>query len=490
MKPALWLRIVLWVALLSVLAGCNPLPSKPVPATPLTLSGGTEIGDVGSLPVYRLSLALDPAKRRLEGRQAVTYSNHSGVELSEIVFRLYPNLPQYGGQMSIGPVWVDGQRATSLLRAENTSLVVPLPKPLAPEASVTISTTFDIEIPQRDSGYVLFGHSQGFWSLPDSYPLLAVYDGSRWHEDLAPAYGDAVFAEAAFYEVALTLPPDLILATTGSVISDTQTSGNGRSDSEGQRVYQVVGGPLREFAWVANASYLVSEAVAEGATVRAYYLPGDESAGQAALSTAAAALRAYGDEFGPYPFDEMDVAESPLLFYGMEFPGLNLIGEALYRDQRSELEDRIAHEIAHQWWYSQVGNDQINIPWLDEGLAEYSMVVYYRAVYGEARANRLVNQRWLVPYQVAVENGLDAVVNQPAAAFGQEYEVIVYGKAALFFDALRHELGDETFRAVLREYLKRYQWRIATPDGFLGVAESVSGQDLDGLYNHWILSKQ
>jgi aminopeptidase N len=179
-----------------------------------------------------------------------------------------------------------------------------------------------------------------------------------------------------------------------------------------------------------------------------------------------------------------------LLYLGMEYPGLNLIGMDLYRDQRSELEDRVAHEIAHQWWYAQVGNDQINTPWLDEGLAEYSMAIYYEQVFGEAHMNTLVNQRWLVPYQVAVDNEYDAIVNQPSSAFSWEYEVIVYGKAALFFHYLREELGAETFKSVLYEYATRYRWRVATPDDLLLVAESISGQDLDGLYNRWILSKQ
>jgi aminopeptidase N len=137
-----------------------------------------------------------------------------------------------------------------------------------------------------------------------------------------------------------------------------------------------------------------------------------------------------------------------------------------------------------------VGNDQVNTPWLDEGLAEYSMAIYYGQVYGQARVNTLINQRWLVPYQVAVENDYDAVVNQPSSAFSWDYQVIVYGKAALFFNALHRQLGDETFQRVLGEYLDRYRWRIATPDGFLSVAESVSGRDLDGLYNQWILGKQ
>jgi aminopeptidase N len=82
------------------------------------------------------------------------------------------------------------------------------------------------------------------------------------------------------------------------------------------------------------------------------------------------------------------------------------------------------------------------------------------------------------------------VVNQPSSAFSWEYEVIVYAKAALFFHAVRQDLGDETFRKVLREYVDQFRWKIATPDDFLQVAEAVSGVDLDALYNRWILSKQ
>jgi hypothetical protein len=491
------LRIT-WVILLTgFLAACGPLspkaplelppPYRPTPE-PTPILG---VAAVAPLPEYRLNLTLDAAARRLVGQQQVTFSNRSGVALEEIVFRLYPNLPQYGGQMDIGSVWVDGKRRASSLRADDTSLAIPLPAPLPPGASATIALTFDVDIPPKEAGYALFGFSQGIWSLPDAYPLLAVHDGSTtraasgstWHEDIAPPHGDAVFADAALYDVTLTLPPALTLAATGMVVSDTLNAG-------GQRVYHIAGGPLREFAWLASADYHLAETTAVGTILRSYYLSGDEAPGQAVLGIAAAALRAYEDAFGPYPFGEMTVAEAPLTHFGMEYPSLNFIGLDLYRDQAAELENRVAHEIAHQWWYAQVGNDQINTPWLDEGLAEYSMAIYYRQVFGEEKKDALVNQRWLVPYQVAVQNGYDAVVNQPSAAFSWEYEVIVYGKAALFFNALHQELGDETFKAVLHEYANRYRWRIATPDDFLGVAESVSGRDLDSLYNYWILSKQ
>jgi hypothetical protein len=479
------------------LCACGAEPTSPasepldtVEADPILPTGFGGEG-IGPQPEYRLHVNLDMANSRLRGTQEVKIPNRTGVELSELIFRLYPNLPQYRGSMGIGSVWVDGQRGLSSLRENGTSLVIPLDPPLLPESSVTIKLTFDIDIPHRDTGYVLFGHSQGIWSLPDAYALLAVHDGvlgmagaeSGWHEEQAPSHGDAVFAEAAYYDVTLTLPPTLTLATTGSVVAEAL-------DEAGQQVYHVVGGPLREFAWLASADYLQSETMADGALVRSYYMPGNEAAGQAALNSAAAALRVYSEEFGPYPFGEMAVVQAPLLHFGMEYPGLNLIGQDLYQGRRDELENRLSHEIAHQWWYAQVGNDQVNTPWLDEGLAEYSMVVYYEHVFGEARANTLVNQRWLVPYQAAVDNGYDSVVNQPSGAFGPEYEVIVYAKAALFFDALHQTIGDEAFQALLREYVNRYRWRIAKPGDLLALAESISGQELDGLYSHWILSKE
>jgi hypothetical protein len=473
---------LLYLVSAGILAACSVLPG----------SSGSRPSDVPAPPgqdapsdfiQYNLELELDRAQHRITGREQVTIPNHTGAELDELVFRLYPNLAQYGGQIDVGAVQVEGERVAATLRAEQTSLVVPLPQGLKPQATVGVSMTFEVRVPERDSGYVLFGYSQNIWSAPDAYPLLAVHDGTRWHEDIAPPHGDAVFAEAALYEAVLTLPSDLVLATTGSVVDEAVETG-------GRKVYHIEGGPLREFAWLASTEYATEETSAQGITVRSLYLPGDESAGKAALNSAAAALRAYVDNFGAYPFPEMTVVEAPLDFYGMEFPGMNLIGVTLYRDRRAQLEDRVVHEIAHQWWYAQVGNDQVNTPWLDEGLAEYSMATYYHTVYGESQANTLINQRWLVPYQSAVENHFDAIVNQPSAAFGGEYEIMVYAKAALFFDAVRRQVGDSVFYSILQQYLQRYRWRIATPDDFLAVAEAVSGEDLDGLYNRWILSKQ
>ena len=64
-----------------------------------------------------------------------------------------------------------------------------------------------------------------------------------------------------------------------------------------------------------------------------------------------------------------------------------------------------------------------------------------------------------------------------------DYEPIVYAKGALFFATLRDEIGQEAFRTLLRTYLERYRWRIATPQSCVALANEVSGKDLSGMFS-------
>ncbi len=72
----------------------------------------------------------------------------------------------------------------------------------------------------------------------------------------------------------------------------------------------------------------------------------------------------------------------------------------------------------------------------------------------------------------------------------RNYEVIIYGKAPLFLAGLRHQLGAPAFGSLLRAYLERYHWRIATPADFQAVAEQVSGRDLDALFAKWVEGRE
>ena len=107
----------------------------------------------------------------------------------------------------------------------------------------------------------------------------------------------------------------------------------------------------------------------------------------------------------------------------------------------------------------------------------------------EATAREFKRRTFEEPYEELVKEGRDAPVGQPVRAFSREdYGPVVYGKGPLFFQALRDEVGDDTFLAILRAYWEAYRYRIATPEGFLAVAEEMSGQELGSLYDKWILS--
>ena len=54
----------------------------------------------------------------------------------------------------------------------------------------------------------------------------------------------------------------------------------------------------------------------------------------------------------------------------------------------------------------------------------------------------------------------------------------------------KRQVGDDTFMAIMHEYVSQFRWGIATPDDLMSIAESVSGRDLDPLFNRWILNAQ
>jgi aminopeptidase N len=167
---------------------------------------------------------------------------------------------------------------------------------------------------------------------------------------------------------------------------------------------------------------------------------------------------------------------------------LVVVAKQLYGQEEGFFEFATVHETAHQWWYGLVGNDQVDDPWVDEALAQYSTLLYYERVKGPATADAIRDHYFERPYDGLVKEGDDVPVGQPVRAFGEaDYGPVVYAKGPLFLQALRDEVGTDVFLRVLREYLKIYQYEIATPEGFLAIAEEASGQELDDLYGEWIL---
>jgi hypothetical protein len=478
------------LALLALmLGGCSllrpPAPPDPLAAYRPSLRPGVEVDPavLAAMPRYSITVLIDPAANAYTGTMEVHVPITGTMSRNDFYFRLYPNLPQFGGVLEVKNATVNDALVNYAYGAAGTALHLSWPKPLPIGQDARIWLSFNGKTEQRRPGlYTIFGANESVLSLTNFYPILAGRREGGWALDVASPLGDVGFHDAALYRVEATMPADQVVATTGVTTTETLR------DGWATRTY--VHGPAREFTFMLSPRFQVSEADAYGTRVRAYTLPDDRQMGRLALHYAVVALQVYSDQFGPYPYREMAIVQAPLTFRGMEFPGMSLIGSQVYNKFQQDLENLVVHEAAHQWWYNQVGSDQTLHPWQDEGLAEWSMYAYYLARYGILTAERLRADRWQAPIRYAIQTGTDRPIGLSVQNYGQaDYERSIYAKGALFFATLRDEIGEELFRKLLRTYLERYRWRIATPADLIALTNEVSGRDLTGMFSRWLEGK-
>ena len=203
---------------------------------------------------------------------------------------------------------------------------------------------------------------------------------------------------------------------------------------------------------------------------------------------ATSSLRVYSDLYGPYPYRDMRVAPAPITYRGMEYPQVILLGVELYGRFREQLELIAVHEMAHQWWYQIVHNDPINAPWLDEAIAEYSMKLYMEALRGADDAAQLQYERWEFPMAGLIDADEDAAIGRTVTDYesGTQYETIVYGKGALFYDAIRTEIGDRRFKEFLQNYLSEHRYEIVTVEEWRTALGKLGNPILVNLYEDLI----
>jgi aminopeptidase N len=371
---------------------------------------------------------------------------------------------------------------------------VALPEKLQPGEHVQVELEFRGVVPQdfggsaTPAGYGIFNYSEGVLALSGWYPILAVYDDQGWNLDPPSVIGDSSYSDSGFYTIDITLPKDMVVAATGVQV--------GAQALDGKAQLQYESGPARDFFLVASPDFQVARQPVGETIVNSYYLPGDEQGGRKALSVASDSLEVYTEKFGPYPYTEMDVVQAPMRnALGVEFPGIVLIGAKLYESPETpDFEVTVAHEAAHQWWYGVVGNDVFDEPWLDEALATYSSGLFYEFSLGPEYSSGLQSY-WQERYTRLVGDVGDDLVTGSLAYFESlnkpaVYGGIVYVKGALFFAALRAEIGDQAFFEGLQNYYRSQYFRIAQADDLLSAFEDAAGRELDDFYQQWLYSKK
>jgi aminopeptidase N len=295
----------------------------------------------------------------------------------------------------------------------------------------------------------------------------------EWQKDVAYEVGDTTNSEVAFYTVTITAPLELDLITSGVEVAVTPSVSEYQSKT-------FVTGPMRDFAFVLGPFEKIERRV-DGVYLNGWVLRGHLEDGETMMDAASQQFSLLSNLVGPYPYPELDIIDVPGGFGGIEYPGLVFIGTL----GEVDIIDPTVHEVAHQWFYGLIGNDQLTEPWIDEGASRYGQVLYYENFISSGRATGILNydrsQLWShsdPTLPIGLEVG---AYDSP-----RDYVLFVYSKGALFFDQLRSNLGEETFLEFLRTYFEKYRYGFATSVGFQDTAEAVCSCDLDDLFSIWV----
>lgn len=452
----------------------------------------------GDLSTYDIRTSIElPATdqpSQLTGELRLHYVNDGPDPRDEVYLRLYANDARYAeGEMQLQNVQVAGEPVEPEMSVSDTVARLPLPAMLDVGESIEIRYDFMTRAPTSPrQSYGIFSYQPegGTLVLAHWFPILAGIDAEgNWNLESPSVLGDVIFSNTALFAVEVTAPEELVLVTTGTEVSRTL-------DGD-QATTQLVSGPVRDFTMVLDDDYEATSVEVDGTTVTSWYNPEHADGGRAVLRFGSQALELYNELFGPYPYEEMDLVDLTVRngAAGVEFPQLMFIGGAYYDDfepgsdgRPTFLETIVAHEVAHQWWYGLVGNDQYQHAFIDEGLTSYVTTdVYYERLYDAQVAGREVVNQLETPYVRRLTNGGDEIADQPTDDFPSEsaYGITVYDKAALGFGAVRDEIGDEAFFAALNAYYQANRFDVATPDDLLAAFETASNEQLDNLWRHW-----
>ena len=446
----------------------------------------TERGALAELPgatTYHIEVELSDDLSELTGRQQVRYTNLETEALSELYFHLYPNL--LGGAITVANLTVDGTPVEPIFELGESAMQIPLAQPLQPGEQRVISMAYTISVPKTpERNYGIFAGVDGILALAHFYPLLAIYDEQGWDIEIPSPQGDVVFAESSFYLVRVTAPLNQMLVGSGVTVEQTQT--------DTTQTITFAAGPMRDFYLAASDQYaLVSGSFGE-TTVNSYYLPGDLESAELALQYALDSLETFNARYGIYPFSEFDIVPTANQALGIEYPGIVAINLTLY-DPRAKIgpfptpvffESTVVHEVAHQWFYSLVGNDQLAEPWVDEALTQYATWRYYLDIYGPTGANgfrQALQGRW------DRVDGADIPIGKPVAEYEPpEYSAIVYGRGPLFFEALAEAMGQEVLDSFLLDYSLSHRYELANAAQLKEQAEAHCLCDLSSLFETWV----
>ena len=189
-------------------------------------------------------------------------------------------------------------------------------------------------------------------------------------------------------------------------------------------------------------------------------------------------------KFGPYPFSTGGgiVDDYDNLFFALENQTRTVYSKYFFTDPiRGDFV--VVHENAHQWYGDSVAVAEWKHIWLNEGFATYAEWLWseheglgttqevFDSLYNEIPAD---DPFW------------DVVIGDPGVEL--LFDDAVYVRGAMTLQVLRTEVGDRDFFRILRAWAQRKAGGNGTTAQFIRLAEGISGEQLDALFDLWLFT--
>ncbi len=457
---------------------------------------------------YDMDLTLDAKAHTIGGHIDFTFYNDTKDTWDKLCLRDYPSLftdpvkvgysrsTRLDGEITGISGFTDSRDGSEISWTRDTDVSVlwlSIATPLAPGEKMTLSYDFTTKIPAVDDR---FGYVDGVFNVTNFYPILAEYDRNGWCTAAFYGDGECFYSEVSNYDVRITFPAGFYAATTGTE--------KNKAEAENTVTYTYHAPCVREFVFSASDTFAQLTRDCDDVRVNILfpknYATRDawDEAMELTFFCAEKSLEAFGEAFGRYPYEELDIIYTPLAAGGMEYPNLIIIADNVcqpvltFNDTGAGpsfymLEECVSHEIGHQWFMGIVGSNSGMQPWMDESITSYTELVYAEyldnlgvaAIRGSFEATDLRDKTQAAKL-IRNEN---LPINKSYYEYSNStrYVSSIYSWGQIVFYQMELILGHKEFQSVLREYVHRFAFTNAMPEDFFTVLYEFAGTENEQL---------
>ncbi len=503
---------------------------------------------------YNIKVEIDDVNQRCIGSETITYKNNSPDTLTYLWLQLdqnifepgsdanltvtAPNLAQlsYGQALSLmRDPFPGGYKITSVKDAAGaplshtvvkTMMRVDLKKPLAPGESTVLSVDWNFNIVNAKklrarSGYEYFPEDKNYiYEMAQWFPRLAAYyDVYGWQHKQFLGAGEFTL-EFGDYKVAITVPDDHIVASTGTlqnpqqvltaaqrqrlveaasakkpvlIVTEAEATANEKNQPKGKKTWIFHADNVRDFGFASSRKFIwdaQGHTVDGNKTMAMSFYPKEGNPLWERYSTASIihTLNVYSRYSFTYPYPVAISVNGPV--GGMEYPMICFNGPRPLKDKTYSSRTKyglisvVIHEVGHNFFPMIVNSDERQWTWMDEGLNTFLQYLAEQE-WEENYPSQRGEPKYITAYMASDTHDSIMTNSESVLLLGPN----AYAKTATGLNILRETiLGRELFDFAFREYSRRWKFKRPTPADFFRTMEDASGVDLDWFWRGWFYS--